>query len=287
VALPASTRTVILYLAHVKISSESVNAVKMHSVSISAFHDKNVLESPCREKAIQEFIAGCQRQLGRPAVSREPITKEILRNIISFCTLDGDSGEARPLQFWRQAAFEAAAFLGLCRFSDLERLTWDRVSIDKQGVTLQFLTRKNDQKHFGHKVLLLANKGLFCPVRLFTNYYVLQSKAVGGNYPKSGVFLPAIGRKNGKYIPVPNKAVSHAGMRGVQVSVLAALNLDWKIFGLHSGKIGGAIEAARARHSKEARNSFGGWALGSNMADHYDKKLASRSIRAIARSLCL
>jgi hypothetical protein len=76
-------------------------------------------------------------------------------------------------------------------------------------------------------------------------------------------------------------------MRGVQISVLSGIGLDWKLFGLHSGKIGGAIAAAKANHPKEARNSFGGWALGSDMADYYDKKLASRSIIAIAVSLCL
>jgi hypothetical protein len=183
--------------------------------------------------------------------------------------------------------FEVSAFLGLCRFSDLERLTWDRISISSEGVSLVFLTRKNDQKHLGHQVFLMATGGRYCPVALFTQYYRLLNEELGGNFPPGGYFLPVIEKCAGRYIPSASKAASHGAMRAVQITVLLALALDWKLFGLHSGKIGGAIEAARAKHSKSARNSFGGWVLGSNMADYYDKQLASRSSRAIARSLRL
>jgi hypothetical protein len=135
--------------------------------------------------------------------------------------------------------------------------------------------------------MLLANEGPFCPVRIFSAYHSLCSKLLGKVYPKSGYFLPVISKSRGIYRPIPAKAASHGAMRGVQISVLSALLIDWKVFGLHSGKIGGAIEAARAKHSKAARNSFGGWVLGSDMADYYDKQLASRSCKAIAKSLCL
>jgi hypothetical protein len=275
---------VVLYLAHIKKTSKSVHAVKMHSASISAFHDKNFLESACREKAVQDFISGCQRQLGKPVVSREAMTKQIIRNIVRFCVKDSVR-LTQPLQFWKEAVFELSAFLGLCRFSDLERLTWDRVSISGEGVTMSFLTRKNDQKHLGHKVFLMATGGEFCPVKIFGQYYKYLSEAFGGNFPSKGFFLPVLDKRGGKYFPSASKAASHSGMRGVQISVMLALGLDWKVFGLHSGKIGGAIEAARANHSKSARNSFGGWGLGSDMADYYDKKLASRSIKAIACTL--
>jgi hypothetical protein len=104
-------------------------------------------------------------------------------------------------------------------------------------------------------------------------------------FPPGGYLLPAIERGGGVYKPSASRAASHGAMRAVQISVLKGLGLDWKRFGLHSGKIGGAVEAARAKHSKSARNSFGGWVLGSSMADYYDKKLASRSLQAIARTL--
>jgi hypothetical protein len=152
---------------------------------------------------------------------------------------------------------------------------------------LVFLTRKNDQKHCGHEVFLMATGGLFCPVKIFSQYYKYLSVNFGSAFPATGFVLPVLDKKRGVYAPSGTKAASHAGMRAVQISVLSALLLDWKKFGLHSGKIGGAIEAARAKHSKSARNSFGGWVLGSNMADYYDKKLAARSMKAIAKTLRL
>jgi hypothetical protein len=163
---------------------------------------------------------------------------------------------------------------------------WEDISISEEVVEIQFFTRKNDTAHAGHQVRLLYTGGEFCPVALFTRYKRLLDNAFGEAY--TGFLLPVVERLRGLYRPSCSKPVSRAGMRSVQKMVMRKCNIDFTLFGLHSGKNGGATLAAFVkRHTLAERTAFGGWAKHSLMADHYDQTLMARACEEIGLTLAI
>jgi integrase len=220
--------------------------------------------------------------LGKPAQPKEALTQSLIKQIVDKCV----NGDSTRLDYFRETIFEVAAFLGMCRFSDLIRVQWSEINIVADFVLIQFKTRKNDQFHAGHSVKLLYTGGRYCPVALFSRYRDCLTRAYGSVYPVTGYLLPKIVRLRGLYSPQPKCAVSRSGMRAVQKSVMEKCGIDFRLFGLHSGKNGGATLAAFAkRHSLAERTAFGGWSKNSSMADHYDQTLMARACEEIGLTL--
>jgi hypothetical protein len=255
----------------------------MHSAAISRFHIESGFLSPTRHASVGAFIKGAKNLLGKPACPKAALTQDLLKQIFGYCI---KSGVLARLDHYREAIFEMAAFLGMCRFSDLVRVKWENVKIMEDCVMIVFLTRKNDQAHAGHSVKLLYTGGLYCPVALFSRYADFLSRSFGSRYPGGGFLLPVIEKVRGLYRPLPNKAVSRSAMRSTQKAVMLKVGIDFRLFGLHSGKNGGATLAAFVkRHSLAERTAFGGWAKHSLMADHYDQTLMTRACEEIGMTL--
>jgi hypothetical protein len=215
------------------------------------------------------------------------MTHELIKKIVKFCVEDDRPDNTTRLDRFREAIFEVAAFLGMCRFSDLVRIRWKDVAINDNEVVIQFETRKNDQAHRGHSVRLLYTGGNFCPVALFRRYKLALGAALRGNIPQASSFLlPKIEKLRGRYQPSATLAVSRSGMRGIQKIVMCKCGIDYRLFGLHSSKNGGASLAAFTKKlSLAERTAFGGWAKNSLMADHYDQTLMARACEEIGMTL--
>jgi integrase len=260
----------------------------MHSAAISRFHVENGFVSPTRHASVSAFIKGARRLLAKPACPKAAMTHELIKKIVDRCVREDRPGESIRLDRFREAIFEVSAFLGMCRFSDLVRVKWEDITITSDVVLINFITRKNDQTHRGHSVRLLYTGGRYCLVALFNRYKMALSGALGSNYPGSGFLLPKIVRLRGSYRPAVSQAVSRSGMRQIQKNVMNLCGIDFKLFGLHSSKNGGAtLAAAEKRHSLAERTAFGGWAKNSQMADHYDQALMARACEEIGITLMI
>jgi integrase len=237
---------------------------------------------------VSAFVKGARRLLGKPAQPKTALTQDLIRKIVNECVKEEGPDDLTRLDQFRESVFELAAFLGMCRFSDLIRVKWANIAIEENFVLIFFNTRKNDQAHSGHSVKLLYTGGRYCPVALFSRYKSALTRALGGVYPKSGFLLPKIEKIRGQYRPCPGKPVSRSGMRSVQKQVMGKCGIDFRIFGLHSAKNGGATLAAFVKtHSLAERTAFGGWAKNSTMADHYDQTLMARACEEIGLTLSI
>jgi integrase len=260
----------------------------MHSAAISRFHVENGQISPTRHMSVSAFIKGAKKLLGKPAQPKTALTQDFIRKIISECVQDAGPNDQTRLDQFRESIFELAAFLGMCRFSVLERVKWENIVIEENFVMIFFNTRKNDQFHAGHSVKLRYTGGRYCPVALFARYRDCLSRGLGKRYPQSGFFLPKIERLRGRYSPAPTRSVSRSVMRSIQKKVMAKCGIDFRIFGLHSAKNGGATLAAFVKtHSLAERTAFGGWAENSLMADHYNQTLMARACEEIGLTLSI
>ncbi|TRY78382.1 hypothetical protein TCAL_13558, partial [Tigriopus californicus] len=135
VTLPANVRTVELYLADIAFNKKSVASVELATAVIGAYHKLHGWATPCDHDTIKTILKGIKRQFSKPAKQRQPMTKTILKAIL----------------------FHVSA-----RWSDLVNLRTNDFKWSKEGIIIQFTTRKNDQEHVGHEVIITQCVSEFC-----------------------------------------------------------------------------------------------------------------------------
>ena len=120
-SLPTTKQVFICFLQQNWEKSRSVANLKQIYCSVAAFQVNNC-KFPVTFRQLKNFITGAKRIGGKPTNRKEPMTIEILKQIIFYC-LKGDlyksSGFSQPLNLWRETAFEYFAFLTMSRFDDL------------------------------------------------------------------------------------------------------------------------------------------------------------------------
>ena len=269
--LPSSPLGVDLYLGHLVLDGKGVSTVRLALAAIAEKHVFNRLTDPTKDATIRMTVQGIQRVLGRPAVQARPITKGILKGLIHKSIgkdLDSNGRVSASLVNWREAWRELASYLTLSRFSDLQRVRRQDVTLDyeKRVVAIAFKARKNDQQHSGHVGYMYESKNRYCPFRLTERYLaLLPSDPLG--------FLLFNTRSD-------NVAASFNACRSQQKRLLSLLGVDPGPFGLHSGRVGGAMALEDAQFGSDLIGVVGGWALNSAMPAKYARKDMAKRRRA-------
>ena len=183
--LPASPLAVDLYLGHLVLEGKKVATVRMALASIAERHVFNRLLDPTKDATIRMTVQGIQRVLGKPAVQAKPITKGILKGLIHKSIgkdLDSNGSVAASVVNWREAWRELASYLTLSRFSDLQRVRREDVTLNYESkvVSIAFKTRKNDQQHSGHVGYMYATNNRYCPFRLTERYLAMLPASQSG-----------------------------------------------------------------------------------------------------------
>lgn len=254
------------------------SSATMSLAAINAFHERAALPSPTTGPSIRLTLKGIKRIQGAVPCQARGMTKQILKRITGpvFRKVGTRLEKSIPLVDLRGAWFELIAFLTLARFSDLSRVLRSDVQISERVVSILFRTRKNDPEHGGHLVKLYPSNDGVCPIRLTKAYFVRLS------HHHNAHVLPQICR--GRYLV--STAASFSGMRSQQKRMMTLAGLDPKPFGLHSGRVGGAITLHDSGWTWADIGSFGGWSVGSCMPEKYCKNATKRKAQ-MSQSLAL
>jgi integrase len=246
------------------LEGKGVSPVEMAMASIAAYHERFDLLSPTRSPGVLAMLKGYRKSKGRAPIQAKAMSKGVLKKLIRKAlknSLRPVGEKEKNLSLWRAAWLESTAFASLARFSDLQRLKRKDIVITRDSVIIKFDSRKNDATHKGHWSYLFATGGEFCPVRLTRKYLELLPK------DEEGFLLPAL--KNGLVLP---SAATYGACRKAQYDLLKEIGENPKIYGLPSGRVGGAVHLANAGVSFELIGMMGGWALGSIMPQHYARQ---------------
>jgi hypothetical protein len=208
----------------------------MNTAAIAAFQeDAGHFHMPCKDRSVVLFLKGTQRLYSKPAKPKAAMTKKILESFIRKAV--GTDVRTQTLKAelhrWRAAMFEMMAYLAMARYSDLARPETADVQTRTDRLILSFNTRKNDQVHRGHEVMILATGGELCPVKLYQKYLARLSAAAEKEF--HGPILPSFSKKKGIYSPTRG-AASWWTIRAVQKKMLISINIDPRFFGCHSGR---------------------------------------------------
>ncbi|XP_062610611.1 integrase/recombinase xerD homolog, partial [Saccostrea cucullata] len=117
--LPAAVSTVAVFLSSLVQQSVSESVLSAYFYSIKWFHDFNVCINPCDTKILHMVMEGGKRILSKPIQKKEPITPEILEQIINKY---GDDSRKNDLLSVRVCAMFPMGFAGFLRFNELANL---------------------------------------------------------------------------------------------------------------------------------------------------------------------
>ena len=156
-------------------------------------------------------------------------------------------------------------FLGTARSDDLRHLRQDQVKFTATGVRLIVERRKNDRQAKGHSAPVLRDPdSRYCPVRLISEYL----RQVPGHW-----LFPKMRKVRGTSdYEILQEPAPYADCKNAQADALKSIGVDPKPYGLHSSRVGSAVEYTNAGFSESEIGKRGGWAPGSRTVSKYVKQ---------------
>ena len=237
--LPASDTSVSAYLIHLTNIGKSSSSINEAFYAINWAHKLAGVVNPCDSDLVVTVKEGSLRSVGHSIVKKEPITPEILRQLV--CLYGKTTSGLKDL---RIACMCLLGYAGFLRFSELSNLKRHHVLIYDSYIKLFLETSKTDIYREGREVVISRTGNNTCPVSMLLRYLSLANiKSDSTDF----IFRPLTFCKTKNCYKLRNGKLSYTTAREILLTALENLGLDKKYFGLHSLRSGGATAAAAAQ----------------------------------------
>ena len=179
------------------------------------------------------FLEAAKRS--KPVLSKkEPISADIIKKII-----DKYAGPSANLKDLRLACMCSLGFAGFFRYDEFSSILLKHLEFLPDHFCVFVPRAKNDVYRDGNKVyikrLFTGNK--CCPVALLERYILIAEVDLNSNLP---LFRPLRLFKASNTYKLYGSKLSYRRCREIFKNCLKELGLDYKFYGLHSLKSGGA-----------------------------------------------
>ena len=237
IVVPPKPIHIALYLSFL-VQHSNPSAPLMEAVSaISWANQMATVEDTTNHPIVQHVLAGAKRELAHKTVKKEPITPEILTNLIEkFGQPEASLFDVRTLTMC------LVGYAGFFRFDELAKLKESDVSIYPEHMEIFVESSKTDQLRDGAWVVIARTNSKLCPVGMMERYFIL-GKVTGD--PSKHLFRGVCNTKTESKLRNTG-GLSYTRAREVVLDMLSAIGLDKRQFGLHSLRAGGASAAANA-----------------------------------------
>jgi integrase len=249
--LPATGRTVALYLAHMAAKGRKPAGMELALAAIAQAHKAAGFESPRKTAEVQEVRRGIRRSLGVAQAQKAPVLVSDLKAMLK--ALPGG------LQGLRDRSLLLVGFSGAFRRSEVVALDVADLAFTEDGLEVALRRSKTDQEGEGRKVgIPFGSVPSTCPVRSLKAWLDASSISEGPVFRE----VTRHGRVRSR---LTAQSVALAVKRAAQ-----AAGLDPARFSGHSLRAGLATSAAKAGKSERAIMAQTG---------HKSEKMVRRYIR--------
>lgn len=231
---PVNVALFALYLQHVGEAGKSRSAVSEAVNAVSWVQRLAGVEPVSQSPLIKVINEGFQRSLARPKRRKEPVTPEMLKEVVeSF----GSNPSLAEVRLGSICLLAYAAFL---RIDELRQLRCCDIEFNLEGMNVKIASSKTDQYRQGQVVPIARTGSPTCPVGMLCKYIDL-----GGVDTTSRIYLfhPICSTKAGESLR-GSGPLSYSRIRELVLSKLKQLGYNSTDFGLHSFRAGGATRAA-------------------------------------------
>ena len=249
--LPASEAAVSAYLIHLTNIGKSSSTINEAFYAIKWAHKLAGVINPCDSELVITVKEGSLRSVGHSTVKKEPITPEILAQLVS---LYGNT--TSDLKGIRISCMCLLSFAGFLRYSELANLKRHHINFYDCYIKLFLEASKTDVYREGRDVIISRTDNATCPVSMLLRYLSLANiKSDSTDF----IFRPLCFCKSTNSYKLKNGKLSYTTARDILLSTLETLGLDRKYFGLHSLRSGGATAAAAAHVEDRLFKKHGRW----------------------------
>ena len=253
--LPASVSTIAIFLSSLVQKSVSESVFSAYFYSIKWNHEMNMFSNPCDNKVLHMLCEGAKRILCKSIVKKEPITPEILENIVRVY---GSSDRIEDLSSVRICSMLLLGFAGFLRFNEIANLKVKNISFHDLYMSLNIEKSKTDVYRRGNSITIAKTGVDMCPVMWMKRYLDLAEISFK---PEDFVFRSIRYFKSlNKYkLCSVNKPISYTRARELLHEALSTVGADVKSFGLHSLRSGGVTSGAANNVSDRLLKIHGRW----------------------------
>ncbi len=246
-----------LYISHLaELGAKSAADIAMASMKF--MHSMAGLPSPTDNSMVVLALQGFKRLTASPTVRKEPITPDILSNlIIAHGHLNATLADLRVL------FVIFISYAGFLRFNDISNISRSDCTILKDRLNIRLKKSKTDQFREGAEVVIARTFKSTCPVALAERFFEAMGDPLNCQ-------LPLIRRltKSSRGLSPSIHPLSYTRTREIVLDCLKPFVPNISSFGLHSLRSGGASAACNAhvpallisRHGRwkteKARNAY-------------------------------
>ena len=253
--LPASSKSIALYVLALLQSGKSHSVIKQSLCSISWFHKMAGLEDQTKSNMVSVVAEGSKRLSSEPIKKIEPMTPEILLSIRNYC--QRPDGTFSILD-QRNISFCIVAYAGFFRFAEVSKIRRHHIEFHDVYMTVYVPTSKTDIYHEGKTTVIAKTNGELCPVANLAQYLSSANIDADSNCYifRAMTFCKSL---NDYRLRSPDCALSYSTIREMFRDLLYKVGLDSSKFGVHSLRSGGASAAAASGVTDRMFKRHGRW----------------------------
>ena len=264
-------------------SSKSASSAQKMVAAVNFFHRAHGFEPPAARARGRLILRGIKRTFAKPTKRAPPLTGLIVKRAIYYqigSDLYKEWGFGVPLLTWRSVAQIVLSFSALARFHCLTNVAVKDVVFLEGGAKITFWNTKTDTFNQGQPVFLsVLGNSPYCPVRFLQTYIRrLQWEAfLGGSFPYNGPLFPALLGASPSLAANPRPFSKQGALLGLKRHLFHLDVPNWDEFTLHSGRRGGATQAAAAGCSLLSIKRQGRWVSDECLQMYIDEAATMRS----------
>ena len=253
--LPASSKSIALYIMNLLQSSKSHVVIKQALCSISWFHRMSGLVDNTKSDIVLIVAEGAKRLSAEPIKKKEPMSPDILMALRNSCLRPDGS---MNLLDQRNITFCILAYAGFFRFSEVSKIRRHHISFHDVYMTVYIPSSKTDVYHQGKNCLIAKTNSELCPVTHVAHYLAMANIDSDAEcYIFRAVsFCKSIDMYRLRSADSP---LCYSTVRDMFRDLLSKVGLDSSKFGLHSLRAGGATAAASSGVSDRIFKRHGRW----------------------------
>ena len=251
--LPATERTIALYLVHLQKSGASNGTLTQFTASLAWIHKAARLPCPRHSDLIDLTMSGVRLLAAKPANPKEPLTVDILFKLHAH--LIGDN-MSTSLVHRRTFTFIILAFTGFLRFDEVSNLKRSDFAIYHEHTDLHIGRSKTDQFRNGQCISIAHTSTPLCPFKNYLAYFQHTNLVHSSNH----FIFRSIVKKNEIYkLSEQNKPITYSLAKDCFKLALTAIGVDSNTYGLHSMRSGGCTAAANSGVDPRVFQAHGRW----------------------------
>ena len=250
-SLPANDFDVALYFVSLLQNGCSYSIIEDAFYSIHWVHEISNNLNPCKSSLVVNAKEGALRSVGRTVTKKEPITPEILDNLVKMY-----GSETTNIFELRTMCLFLLGYAGFFRFSELVNIKREDISFYEHYMCIRITKSKTDQYREGAEAVIAKTGLTTCPVTMLQRYISLACVDNSNGFIFRSLTLI---KSTGIYKFKGLKSLTYTRAREILLDVIGKLGLDKSKFGLHSLRSGGATAAANAGVSDRLFKKHGRW----------------------------